>query len=179
MAFARRKPPEFNPCGEARLGLSPCLACGSVLCSRRDACTFTNFLWLARSVVSRSHGEQPERTLDAGALRLSQSCFESLARPGDARPLSHPWRGQRLRGLVALAAGVNREPAGPRPVRSVSCWFLSLVPPLGRLVGLAQRRFLLMVAVAPSPLAGVSRSPTSRLVLPQCGLSSLSDREGL
>ena len=37
---------------------------------------------------------------------------------------SYKWRGQRLRGLAELSAGMNREPMGLEPPWSVSDAFL-------------------------------------------------------
>jgi putative transposase len=50
--------------------------------------------------------------------KVCTNCGLVLDRDLNAARNSH-WRGQRLRGVPALAGALNREPAGLKPVRSV------------------------------------------------------------
>jgi hypothetical protein len=94
------------------------------------ACTFTNCMLFAGSVVKRSHGEQQPRPLDAGALRLSGGLRATHATPRRASTVHTMARAAPSGTRGGGGAGVTRAPAGPRPVRSVSTWIpISRAPP--------------------------------------------------
>jgi hypothetical protein len=64
-------------------------------------------------------GERISKSLSV-RTHICTNCGLILDRDANAA-LNIQWRGQRLRGVPAVAGALNREPVGLEPVRSVRC----------------------------------------------------------